>query len=531
MKRVLALMLALLMAVSCFAGCDDSDYESYYTPDTTPTRAPIELDEPDTYPTEDEPAETEPVVTEPAVTEPAPTEAVVTDQLIAVDGEQISYVMIYNPQIYTSDYSPEALRTGTISNQINVDLNKAGELEGDVEIEPYDQPTVDPDFLDKINLDGGKADGLGKFYMVGDQEVFYCGSQNDINTRTMQTFTCVYAGTHANIWVYTDLDQNLLTKLGNAFDSSIYQNCVSRFGEPRFGEIVNFLVYPFDGNQNTVGFFHNLDLFSFMECDDETAQSYGVNRDINVVNMNALWLADEATFTSTLAHEFQHLLCFTGYFSAGNQCDVWFNEAMSGYIEEELYPGSKASSVESFHLSERIRFGQSLYNFGTDVTSFKFDIGVYGSVYLFSEYMKNIAGGDVFSNFHENWRNTYYAMDTFDGIYEVIPDDVRAQVDSLITYPDHIYFASESMEWVSKFTLSFYLSTFTMDNNTPENYRNLYLDYLLYDSIVDANIEGGGRVILATLDGTFEIPEDADDGLVYVGLNENMQVVTNIVCN
>ena len=145
--------------------------------------------------------------------------------------------------------------------------------------------------------------------------------------------------------------------------------------------------------------------------------------------------------------------------------------------------------------------------------------------------MKNIAGGDVFSNFHENWRNTYYAMDTFDGIYEVIPDDVRAQVDSLITYPDHIYFASESMEWVSKFTLSFYLSTFTMDNNTPENYRNLYLDYLLYDSIVDANIEGGGRVILATLDGTFEIPEDADDGLVYVGLNENMQVVTNIVCN
>ena len=45
-----------------------------------------------------------------------------------------------------------------------------------------------------------------------------------------------------------------------------------------------------------------------------------------------------------------------------------------------------------------------------------------------------------------------------------------------------------------------------------------------------ADIEGGGRVIFAVKNGTYEIPEDADTGLVYVGLNEDMEIVTNIVC-
>ena len=59
----------------------------------------------------------------------------------------------------------------------------------------------------------------------------------------------------------------------------------------------------------------------------------------------------------------------------------------------------------------------------------------------------------------------------------------------------------------------------------------IQLPYLLYDSLMEANIEGGGRLIMAVKDGQFQIPANADKGLVYVGLNENMEIVTNICCN
>lgn len=524
LKRLTALFLAALLAVGCLAGCDSyGEYEYTYEDNYSghwETYPKVTM--PDfgaLYPDETEPAQTE-----------APTEPEEPGQLKVKDGEQIAYMMIYNPKIYTGETDTKVLQTGDLAAHISVDMNRGDGLGEAPAVLPFAQLPVDAGFLDAIDLDGGKADGLGKFYKVGDRENFYCGDGNDINTRTEKTFTCVYAGTHANIWTYEALDSAALNKLGQSFDATIYDDCVERFGEPRFGEVVNFLVYNFNGDQSTVGFFHSLDLFSTMECDDLTARQYGVNRNINVVNMNGLWLADEATTISTLAHEFQHLLCFTGYFSAGNECDVWFNEAMSAYIEEELYKGSKVSSVQSFHESQRIRNGQSLYNFGIDTAMFNFDIGVYGSVFLFAEYLKNLAGNDVFANFHANWRNTYVPMDTPTGIYEVIPESVRQQIDQQIQYPASYSFESEAQEFMSKLALSFYLSSFTADENSAENYRNLNIPYLLYDSMMAARIEGGGRVIFATKDGTFEIPEDADAGLVYVGLNENMEIVTNIVC-
>ena len=529
-KRILALVLCALMTLGCLAACSDYDYPIPTAPIYTGPKytMPPSLD--DLIGENTEPTEAQPAPTQPAATEPAPTEPAVPEgTLVPKAGEEISYVMIYNPQIYTDDAHTESRQTGSISQQITVEMNRGDNLGNLPETDPFSQVELDPAFISKINLDGGKADGLGKFYSVGDKENFYCGSQKDINTREERSFTCVYAGTHANIWTYEKVDQNTINKLGKAFDETTYQNCVDRFGEARFGEVVNILIYPFSGNQNTVGFFCGYDLFSSMECDDATAKLYGVNRNINVININQMWLADETTTISTLAHEFQHLLCFTGYFAYGNQCAVWFNEAMSGYIEEVLYPGIKASHFETFHTSARIRNGQSLYNFGIDATSSSFDIGVYGSVFLFSEYLKNLSGNDIFSKFHSNWRRTYSEMDTFTGIYNVVPENVRQQVDSLVQYPSSVRFASREQEWCSKLTLSFYLSTFTADQNAAAGYKNIAEEYLVYDSLRSANIEGGGRILLATKGGTFQIPEDADAGLVYVGLNKDLQIVTNIV--
>ena len=521
-KRILAMALCALLFVGCLAGCSDYDYPIPTAPVYTGPKYTMPPTLPDF-------GQDDPTPTQPQQTEPVQTQPVQDNGLTAKAGESIQYVMIYNPLIYADDAHTEALQTGSIGQQISVELNRADGLGSTSETDPFTQVTLDPSFIEKINLDGGRADGLGKVYQVGDRENFYCGSQKDINTREERTFTCVYAGAHANIWTYENADSAMIQKLGNAFDQTTYQSCVDRFGSARFGDVVNILIYPFSGNQSTVGFFCGYDLFSHMECDDVTAKQYGVNRDINVININQLWLQQEQTVISTLAHEFQHLLCFTGYFAAGNQCDVWFNEAMSGYIEEVLYTGIKSGHFSDFHSSQRIRNGQSLYNFGIDATSFSFDIGVYGSVFLFSEYLKNLAGEDVFSQFHSKWRRTYTPMDTFDCLYSVVPENVRQQIDNLVQYPAGVRFESQAQEWCSKLTLSFYLSTFTQDQNAAANYKNIATEYLVYDSTRAAQIEGGGRILLATKDGTFQIPEDADAGLVYVGLNEDLQIVTNIV--
>ena len=512
-KRILTLLLAAVMVLSCISGCTRS------LPVESQPQANISADAQTTTP---EPTE--------ATMPSAPQASLIQGSqgtMVVAPGQELKYVLIYNPQIYLDDLNTNSHYTGDLASQIDIEMFRADGLGEDPDVIPYSQQDLTPEFMEKVDLSGGKADGLAQFYRVGDQQTFYCGA----NQRYEQLFTCAYAGTHANIWVYTQLDQNILNNLGAAFDATIYDDCVSRFGEPRFGEVVNFLIYPMESDPNTIGFFHNIDLFSSFEVNDETAVYYGANRDHNVVNINSLWLEDEIRVTSTLAHEFQHLLCFTGYFTAGNLCDVWFNEAMSGYIEEALYPGIKESSYNSFHLSDLIRNGQSLYNFRIDITPMNVDIGVYGSVFLFAEYLRNLVGEDVFSNFHSNWRNTYTPLTTLQGIYQIIPEDVRMYIDTAITYPDSYVFTSPEEEWISKLTLSFYLSLLTMDQYTNEYYRQIQLPYLLYDSLMEANIEGGGRLIMAVKNGQFQIPANADKGLVYVGLNENMEIVTNICCN
>ena len=92
-----------------------------------------------------------------------------------------------------------------------------------------------------------------------------------------------------------------------------------------------------------------------------------------------------------------------------------------------------------------------------------------------------------------------------------------------------IYFADEEDEFLSKLTFNFYLSLLKYDSSDPEAFQKVKSQTLLYDEINPADIEGGGRVIVALKDGEFEFPQDADKGLLYVGLNSNFEVVTEYV--
>jgi hypothetical protein len=52
---------------------------------------------------------------------------------------------------------------------------------------------------------------------------------------------------------------------------------------------------------------------------------------------------------------------------------------------------------------------------------------------------------------------------------------------------------------------------------------------MLYRSFDSQEIQGGGRMIVKTLNGSFSIPQDADNGLIYIGLDENFQQISDMI--
>ena len=102
-------------------------------------------------------------------------------------------------------------------------------------------------------------------------------------------------------------------------------------------------------------------------------------------------------------------------------------------------------------------------------------------------------------------------------------------IDSSVDLGSNVGIYDEDEAWLSKLTLDYYLSLLGYDKNDPTAYEKVVSQTLLYDEINPADIEGGGRVIVALKDDKFEIPEDADGGFVYIGLDKNFEVVTDYI--
>ncbi|MBE7036165.1 MAG: hypothetical protein E7403_02595 [Ruminococcaceae bacterium] len=450
--------------------------------------------------------------------------------------EEIAYVMIYNPEIYDEEDSyNELLTTGDFSDYVEAVISRADGLGGpasELRTLSVDEINEGVD-LSGFDLSGGRGGAFIVPYQTGDTHEFYCGTTN----REKQLFECKYAGEYCNIWSYDNqISESDAMQMANEFDSNIYNQMVSMFGEPRFadnGGKVNILFYPMEHGYG--GFFINADLFASDEVTPSQITQYGINTDHAIININSDMLELNLDYAkSTLAHEFQHLICFTNYFETiqYTMMKTWLNEAMSGYVEEQLYPGAKDISghFESFVSSNRIRHGQSMYNFETTTTNSEWDIGVYGSVYLFSEYLAALAGDDVFLEIHSYWRNS--GSDTLseaEAIKNSVAASVYDDIDGLLDYENAITFGSAEEEWMSKLVLDFYLSLLQPNSSAPKNYDKIEAQTLLYDEINAADIEGGGRVIVALKNGEFQFPTDADNGLVYIGLDKDFNIVTDFV--
>lgn len=453
--------------------------------------------------------------------------------------ENLRYVMIYNPGVYDEEdiLHNVSLSTGELGVQVAVDDNRASEEEEEVESLTMSQGDMNDGIpMDEFDLSGSKAGGVSAAYQVGDTKTFYCYDQvSTDNPRISAYFTCRYVGSYCNIWTAgSEMDDVAIEMYGKEFDQNVYTKVVKTFGEPRYadqGGKVNLLYYAMP--ENLAGCFCLLDLYATGEVTEKQIQTYGVNTDMAIMHINANYAVIpemEMVMKATMAHEFQHLICGTNYFYTMDYryCQTWLNEAMSGYIEERVYPGAKQAGthLDEFYDSFLVSHGWSLYNFMTTPT----DIGVYGSVYLYSEYLANLAGEDVFSNVHDYWRNSYSTtLDEAEALYNAVPKEIQQGIDQSIAYPNELIFEDDEEEWMSKLTLNFYIELLQYDEGEPEVFKQGDVRRLLYDEINAAALEGGGRIIVELKEDTFEIPMDADKGLIYVGFDENFEVTTDFV--
>lgn len=464
-----------------------------------------------------------------------------TTNVVANDADPVRYVMIYNPDVYDSRYPSlnTGRSTGNLGMQVEVDLNKGGLEEEGFTNMGLDQGKLNENvpFDELGGEEGSRYNYMIEPYQVGDTEIFYCYDEvSTDNPRIARTFTCRYAGTNCNIWVAgCDISDSLIDDYGTQFDTYIYPNVTETFGQPRFSQFggkVNLLYYPLPDGLG--GCFSFWDLYASEEVTFEEITTYGLNTDLDMLHINGNYTAYDQMQTfmrSTMAHEFQHLICATAAFETLNftRCPVWINEAMSGYIEEVLYPGVKetgSSHMEVFRRSNFIRNGQSMYNFNNDYD----DYGVYGSVYLYAQYLASVAGSDVFSNFHNYWRASY--SDTLcdaEALAEACPLELKLALDSSVPYPNTMVFDTYYESFLSKLTLQFYLELLSKDDTDPEAFATIDGRDLLYNQINPASIEGGGRIIIALQGDSYTIPADADEGLIYVGLNADFEPVTDLI--
>ena len=142
--------------------------------------------------------------------------------------------------------------------------------------------------------------------------------------------------------------------------------------------------------------------------------------------------------------------------------------------------------------------------------------------------MDQTAGKDVFTKVHEFWRSSFDPSITeAKALASSVPESFYQGVDQAYDYPEQLstFFTCPEEEWMSKMTLSFYIETLSGKLAHLEEFEEALHAYTLYNEVNPQLIQGGGRMLVKTLDGNFVVPDSADPGLVYIGLDENFKPI------
>lgn len=479
----------------------------------------------------------------------------------------IDTLMIYNPLIYNDRWvlinnswvnivTDNKLATGNMTGQIKTSGGsfRAKEMEAET---PYN--VISPLSMQQVReLTQGRYLGpvnesnkpLGEVRAVGDTNQFWIQPNlTNPNSYAKTTMTCRAMGEFCNVWGTSGFaNAAIASKIADEFDKKIYANDVAYFGSARFaedGDKVNILIYPisypgFPGGVS--GYFQSADLYTAEELGENASQ---YNTGSAILHMNSYYCTQAYLSVAffTVAHEFQHLICFTSTLKNSanvnrDEMGVWLNEAMAMEAEELNYEGGVEGQGYlsiNYNTSTSIARGQSLYSFDTSE-----DVGAYGHSFLFSEYIKaQYKSERVFSRLHANWRScTADKLNDAANIMTAMGRTPAAAMLESISYDEDIVSAINETDSILDDTAdspSVFLSKLNLNMQIATVLQEESGLYCIGSACKAANpklntstsvlIQGGGRIFVRVLDGnSYTVPSGADSKLIYVGFKDGKMV-------
>ena len=527
MKKTLALALSLLLACLPLAGCG-----MFYPqlPEVPPDWT-AETEAPQTV-------QTEPVGETISMTEPQSQEVVLPDEFDVRD--RLAYVLIYDPDSYdesgviaaqNADYNP-TLRTGDFVDQLNPERTPV-ELETQSPLPRRTRRSLMADLSGLKLQPSGQGGSLNQpTFRLGENREFYAGGTKK------EQFTCVYTGANCCAWIADgDFDQDMIKRISREVDRTLLPAVIEQYGEPRFyadGGKVSLLFHN-DDSQAPVWFWP-AELYTPSELKTADADAFGINREGALLHVNTRRLGDPEDADNTqllyaaLVRELQHLVSATDAFYSANGLAPasWLDESMSAWAAETMYPGAAGTQgdVAAFYDAAAYRTGLSLLNFSVAED----EPGAYGAAALFAQYLTELAGEDAFYRLHQAYRDKENpVVGEAQAIYRIMPEIVAADIDQAYVYPSSLRFSTPEQQWLSKLMLDFTLRLLQTGKAGLPLTAGLDPHSLIYDVRDPAELQGAGHVLLATVDGHYVIPSDADHGLLYLGLNEQFQPVTQLI--
>ena len=174
-KRILAILLATILAFGLFACGGGSDYGDYDNDNGLVTRPSIDL----TPPTLGDGDPTDAPTQAPTQTPEAEGGLV---QATELSDDDLRYVMIDNPKIYNENtyVDNSALKVGALGSQVDVFVNRGEGLETEPEFNSISQLDWKQYLPEDINLEDIKADVFGTDYSKGDKQSFYYSANGNL---------------------------------------------------------------------------------------------------------------------------------------------------------------------------------------------------------------------------------------------------------------------------------------------------------------------------------------------------------------
>ncbi len=279
---------------------------------------------------------------------------------------------------------------------------------------------------DSVNVGASARAATGSYNIgstphVGSQKKIFVDCSEDLTKYTQKTAKVEYEGKYCYIWSIVDdsiLDSVSCKNLADTFDE-YYGEMRSIFGKEsdkiyvynngfkledmskhtNNGTKVNIVVYTIS-RPTTIGYFHSKDYYQTEEelnavsgksYNSTSATKYsngGKYFYINYTYASGTFLS-KALATSTLLHEFQHMIHFSVKNMIGLKPSAWYNEMISMLAEDifatRLNTGIKAPSV--------MRMGSFYRNyFKSGLTDFS-NVYAYGTVYSFGGWLVRNFGG------------------------------------------------------------------------------------------------------------------------------------------